>query len=55
MKRVMVNFTDEQWKIIEKLRGVMGNSDSELVRNIVIAWLSEKGYLKAQTQEEKKG
>ena len=52
MKRVMVNFTDEQWKIIEKLRGVMGNSDSELVRNIVIAWLSEKGYLKSPNEKK---
>jgi len=51
MKRVMVNFTDEQWKIVEKFRGVMGNSDSEIVRNIVIAWLSEKSFLKSSQHE----
>jgi len=46
MKRVMVNFTDEQWKILEKFRGIFGNSDSEIVKYIVIAYLSEKSYLK---------
>ena len=52
MKRVMVNFTDEQWEVIEKLRGVMGNSDSELVKSIVVAWLSEKSFIKEAVEEE---
>ena len=52
MKRVMVNFTDEQWKIIEKLRGKIGKSDSELIKNIVIAWLSEKSFIKQAVESE---
>ena len=47
-----MNFTDEQWKIIEKLRGKIGKSDSELVKNIVIAWLAEKSFIKEATKEE---
>jgi len=45
MKRVQVVFTDEQWSMVERLRGFMGSNDSELVRNIVLAWLSEKSIL----------
>jgi len=45
MKRVMVNFTDQQWQTIEKYRGILGNSDSEIVKYIVVAYLSEKGEI----------
>ncbi len=54
MKRITVNLPDELWEIIEKnLKGKLGNRDGEIIKNIVIAWLSEKSYLKAQQQEEK--
>jgi len=47
MKRILVSIPDGTWKIIEKkLKGRIGEKDSELVRNIVLAYLSEKGYLK---------
>jgi len=42
---VNVKFTDEQKEIIDKLTGVMGGSDAEVVRNIFLAWLSEKNIL----------
>jgi hypothetical protein len=45
IKRVQVTFTEEQWRLIEKFRGVMGNDDAEIVRNIVLAWLSEKSVV----------
>ncbi len=45
MKRVLVSIPGGAWNIIDKrLRGKIGDKDSELVRNIVIAYLSEKGY-----------
>ncbi len=44
-KSVVVNFTGKQWRIIEKFRGVFGHRDSEIVRHIVIAYLSEKDLL----------
>ena len=42
MKRVMVNFTDEQWRLLEKFRGIYGKSDSEIVKYIVVSYLSER-------------
>jgi hypothetical protein len=47
-RKIQVTFTDGQWKIIEKLRGTLGDSDSEIVRNIVISYLSEKSYIKEE-------
>jgi len=48
-KKVQVTFSDGQWKLIEKLRGTIGDTDSEVVRNIVISYLSEKSYIKEET------
>ena len=45
VKRVQVTFTEEQWSLIERFRGVMGNDDAEIVRNIVLAWLAEKSVI----------
>lgn len=47
-KKVQVTFSNGQWKVIEKLRGTIGDTDSEIVRNIVIAYLSEKSYIKKE-------
>lgn len=48
-RKVQVTFSNGQWKLIEKLKGTIGDTDSEIVRNIVIAYLSEKSYIKEQT------
>jgi len=48
-KKVQVTFSDGQWKLIEKLKGAIGDTDSEVVRNIVISYLSEKSYIKEET------
>lgn len=45
MKRILLSLPDEIKKTIDNLKGVFGESDSEVVRAIVIAFLSEKGYL----------
>ena len=52
VKRVQVTFTAEQWGILERFRGVMGNGDAEIVRNIVLAWLAEKSVV---SENAKKG
>jgi hypothetical protein len=44
-QRVQVIFTGNQWDLIEKFRGELGEDDSELVRNIVLAWLAEKSMI----------
>lgn len=52
VKRVQVTFTERQWSLIERLRGFMGNEDAEIVRNIVLAWLSEKSILSSTVKEK---
>ena len=46
MKRALVSLPDELFDIIRtRLKGKLGENDSEIIRGIVIAYLSEKGYL----------
>ena len=46
MKRVLVSLPDKVHEIIKKeLKGKMGESSSEIIRAIVLAYLSEKGYM----------
>jgi hypothetical protein len=49
VKRIMVTLDDEQYKIIKGLKG-FGLKDAEILRNLVIAYLSEKSYLKTASQ-----
>lgn len=50
MKRILVSLPEGIKKIINELKGKLGNSESEVVRAIVIAYLSEKGYLAKRRQ-----
>ena len=43
MKRLTVQFSDEQWELIDSL--AMGNTDAEKVRAIVVSWLAEKSLI----------
>lgn len=46
MRRALVTLPDGVWKVIDKeLKGKIGDGDSEVIRNLVITHLSEKGYL----------
>lgn len=45
LKRIQVNFTSEQYELLQELKGVLGNSDSEVVKFITICWLSEKSII----------
>lgn len=47
-KKVQVTFSDGQWKLIRRLKGTIGDNDSEIVRNIVVSYLSEKSYIKEE-------
>ncbi len=44
-KRVMVTLDDEQYGILTGIKG-LGTKDAEKVRNILVAYFSEKGYVK---------
>jgi metal-responsive CopG/Arc/MetJ family transcriptional regulator len=51
MRRVLVSLPSGIWKIIKSdLKGKMGESDSEVVRNVVIAYLSERGYFNKKAE-----
>jgi predicted transcriptional regulator len=45
VKRVQVSFSKSQWEIIERLKEAMGDTDADVVRNIVLAWLAEKSII----------
>ena len=49
VKRIMVTLDDDQYEILQSVKG-FGSKDAEKVRNIVIAYLSEKSYLKRATE-----
>ncbi|MBD3214407.1 MAG: CopG family transcriptional regulator [Candidatus Lokiarchaeota archaeon] len=49
-KRVQVSFTKRQWRMLEMLRGEMGDNDADIVRNIVLAWLAEKSFVTDTTK-----
>ena len=44
-KRVNVSLSKEQLGIIRKFKGTLGNTDSEIIRNIVLTWLCEKDMI----------
>lgn len=54
IKRVNLSLSEEQIEIIRKFKGTMGNSDAEIVRNIILAWLSEKSMI-STTIKHKEG
>jgi len=49
LKKVLVSLPEGIFKLVHELKSKLGESDSEVVRTMVISFLSEKGYL---TKEE---
>ena len=46
MRKALVALPDEIWDIIDRdMQGKVGNGYSDIVRTIVLSWMSEKGYL----------
>ncbi|WP_175059282.1 CopG family transcriptional regulator [Thermococcus sp. 2319x1] len=52
IKRIHVTFTKKQWELIENFRGVLGQNDAEIVRNIVLSWLSEKSIVSTTVKKK---
>ncbi len=50
-----MTFTERQWEVIEKFRGVMGTDDAEIVRDIVLSWLAEKSVVSSAVKKESSG
>lgn len=47
VKRIMLTLDDELYQIIQGLRG-FGTKDAEKINKLVVAYLSEKSYLKKE-------
>jgi hypothetical protein len=45
VQRIQVTFDKDQMEIIRSLKG-LGTEDAEIVRSIVVAYLSEHNYIK---------
>ena len=50
--KIQVSFTNEQWELISKIKGIMGKTDAELIRNIILAWLAEKSLISTSTKQK---
>lgn len=44
-RKVQVSFSDRQMELLDHLRGELGESDADVVRSIVLAWLAEKSFI----------
>jgi hypothetical protein len=45
VRRALVTLPEGAWKAIDELKGTLGDGDSEVIRNIVIAQLTSRGIL----------
>lgn len=45
-EKIPITFNSEQLKLIEDYMGILGNTKAEIIRNIVINWLLDKGRKK---------
>ena len=54
MKKVQITFSDEQVEILEGFKGVLGESNAEIVRSIILAWLAEKSFISEATKPKLK-
>lgn len=52
VKRVMVTLSDDLYELLRQLK-LFGKTDAEKLRNICIAYLSEKSYLKRASEPQK--
>jgi hypothetical protein len=44
-RRVFVTLPTGVWRVVDELKDAIGDNDAEVIRNIVIAYLSERGVL----------
>lgn len=50
-KKIQVSFSDRQIELLERMKGELGETDADVVRNIVIAWLAEKSFISTVIKE----
>ncbi|MCL4436511.1 MAG: ribbon-helix-helix protein, CopG family [Thaumarchaeota archaeon] len=54
MERALVSLPDNVMAIVDSLKGTLGEGRSDIIRAIVISYLSEKGYLRGDKKDEQK-
>jgi metal-responsive CopG/Arc/MetJ family transcriptional regulator len=56
MRKALVALPEDVWDIIDRdLKGKLGSGYSDIIRTIVLAYLSEKGYLDKGGRDAKEG
>jgi metal-responsive CopG/Arc/MetJ family transcriptional regulator len=51
LKKVLVSLPEGIYQTIRKFKGKLGESDSEVIRTMLISFLTEKGYLLEDVKE----
>ena len=51
MERALVSLPDKVMARIDNLKGTLGEGRSDIIRAIVISYLSEKGYLRGDEEK----
>lgn len=44
-RKIQVSFSDRQIELLSMFKGEFGDTESEIIRGIVLAWLSEKSFI----------
>lgn len=44
-KKIQVSFSEKQIELLERLKGEFGETDADVVRSVVLAWLAEKSFI----------
>jgi predicted transcriptional regulator len=44
-KKIQVSFSDKQIELLDRLKGEFGETDADVIRCIVLAWLAEKSFI----------
>ena len=50
-KKIQVSFSDRQMELLDKVKGEFGETDADVVRGIVIAWLAEKSFISTMAKQ----
>jgi len=54
MPKIQITLSEEQVDLIETFKGKLGNTQAEIIRNIVLAWLSEKSFISDSVKKNNK-
>jgi len=52
VKKIQVSFSDKQASLLEHFKGELGETDADIVRHIVIAWLAEKSFISTMIKQK---